>query len=129
MGVDRIEHSVGNACVREIQMILPGKFRFPPLYLLDTSSNSSISVADRLFQLLQTDRADPGIFFWGGGGGVVGLLTITIGGLPVTLTASGGALVMGLVFGWLRSVRPTFGRISTNAKDSTSAINPISVDL
>jgi putative transport protein len=44
-------------------------------------------------------------------GGVVGLLTVTIGGLPITLTASGGALVMGLVFGWLRSVRPTFGRI------------------
>jgi putative transport protein len=27
------------------------------------------------------------------------------------LTASGGALVMGLVFGWLRSVYPFFGRI------------------
>jgi putative transport protein len=48
-----------------------------------------------------------GIFF----GGLVGLLTITIGGLPITLTATGGALVMGLVFGWLRSVHPTFGRI------------------
>ena len=36
-------------------------------------------------------------------GGLIGLLTITVGGLPITLTASGGALVMGLVFGWLRS--------------------------
>jgi putative transport protein len=44
-------------------------------------------------------------------GGLVGLLSVTIGGLPITLTASGGALIMGLVFGWLRSVRPTFGRI------------------
>src|SRR5206468_2474133 len=44
-------------------------------------------------------------------GGLVGLLTVTVGGLPLTLTASGGALIMGLVFGWLRSVRPTFGRI------------------
>src|SRR5436189_5736213 len=44
-------------------------------------------------------------------GGLVGLLSITIGGLPLTLTASGGALIMGLVFGWLRAVRPTFGRI------------------
>jgi putative transport protein len=44
-------------------------------------------------------------------GGFVGLLSITIGGLPLSLTASGGALIMGLVFGWLRSVRPTFGRI------------------
>jgi putative transport protein len=44
-------------------------------------------------------------------GGLVGLLTLTIGGVPLTLTASGGALIMGLVFGWLRSVHPTFGRI------------------
>jgi putative transport protein len=44
-------------------------------------------------------------------GGLVGLLSITVAGLPLSLTASGGALIMGLVFGWLRSVRPTFGRI------------------
>jgi putative transport protein len=44
-------------------------------------------------------------------GGLVGLLSITIGKLPITLTASGGALIMGLIFGWLRSVHPTFGRI------------------
>jgi len=48
-----------------------------------------------------------GIFF----GGLIGIATVVIGGLPITLTASGGALIMGLVFGWLRSVRPTFGRI------------------
>jgi putative transport protein len=44
-------------------------------------------------------------------GGLVGALTLPIAGLPLSLTASGGALIMGLVFGWLRSVRPTFGRI------------------
>jgi putative transport protein len=44
-------------------------------------------------------------------GGLVGLLSVTVGGLPLSLTASGGALIMGLVFGWLRSMRPTFGRI------------------
>ena len=44
-------------------------------------------------------------------GGLVGLLSVTVGGIPLTLTASGGALVMGLVFGWLRSVYPFFGRI------------------
>lgn len=44
-------------------------------------------------------------------GGLVGLLSVTVGGVLITLTASGGALVMGLVFGWLRSVHPTFGRI------------------
>jgi putative transport protein len=44
-------------------------------------------------------------------GGFVGLLSVTVAGVPLTLTASGGALIMGLVFGWLRSVRPFFGRI------------------
>jgi len=44
-------------------------------------------------------------------GGLIGLLSVTVGNVPLSLTASGGALVMGLVFGWLRSVRPTFGRI------------------
>jgi putative transport protein len=44
-------------------------------------------------------------------GGFVGILSVTLAGVPLTLTASGGALIMGLVFGWLRSVRPYFGRI------------------
>jgi len=44
-------------------------------------------------------------------GGLIGALTLYVGNLPISLTASGGALVLGLVFGWLRSVRPTFGRI------------------
>jgi putative transport protein len=44
-------------------------------------------------------------------GGLFGALTLQLGDLPISLTASGGALIMGLVFGWLRSVRPTFGRI------------------
>jgi putative transport protein len=44
-------------------------------------------------------------------GGLVGLLSVTVAGMPLTLTASGGALVGGLVFGWLRAVYPTFGRI------------------
>jgi putative transport protein len=48
-------------------------------------------------------------------GGLVGLLSITIAGLPLTLTASGGALIMGLIFGWLRAVHPTFGRIPGSA--------------
>ena len=48
-------------------------------------------------------------------GGFFGLLTVTVAGLPLTLTASGGALIMGLIFGWLRAVHPTFGRIPGSA--------------
>lgn len=44
-------------------------------------------------------------------GGLIGFLSIDVLGVPLTLTASGGALVSGLAFGWLRSVYPFFGRI------------------
>ena len=44
-------------------------------------------------------------------GGLVGLLAVTIAGISITLTTSGGALVMGLIFGWLRSKTPKFGHI------------------
>ena len=44
-------------------------------------------------------------------GGIVGALTLHLGGVPISLSTSGGALIAGLVFGWLRSKRPTFGGI------------------
>ena len=31
--------------------------------------------------------------------------------MPLTLSTAGGALIAGIVFGWLRSVRPLFGHI------------------
>ena len=42
-------------------------------------------------------------------GTLVGLLSVRVAGVPVTLGAGGGVLVAGLVFGWLRSLHPTFG--------------------
>ncbi len=44
-------------------------------------------------------------------GGLIGALTLRLGGVPISLSTSGGALISGLVFGWLRSKHPTFGRI------------------
>ena len=44
-------------------------------------------------------------------GSLVGLPAILIGSVAIGLSQSVGALVGGLVFGWLRSVRPKFGRI------------------
>ncbi len=46
-------------------------------------------------------------------GALVGALVYKVGGVPLTLSTSGGALISGLFFGWLRSVRPKFGRIPT----------------
>lgn len=48
-------------------------------------------------------------------GGLLGAMSIWIGGVPVSLGTSGGALVAGLVFGWARTLRPTFGHISPGA--------------
>ena len=49
-------------------------------------------------------------------GGLFGMLSVTIGGIPVGLGASGGALVAGLVGGYLRGRSPTFGNISPGAQ-------------
>jgi putative transport protein len=68
-----------------------------------------LGVADR-----PTDVAD--VAFIGAGitiGALVGALVWKIQGVPLTLSTAGGALIAGLVFGWLRSTRPSFGRIPT----------------
>ncbi len=44
-------------------------------------------------------------------GGLLGSLAVRIGSVAVSLGTSGGALVMGLVLGWLRSKRPVYGAI------------------
>jgi putative transport protein len=44
-------------------------------------------------------------------GALIGAIVYNVGSVPLTLSTSGGALISGLFFGWLRSVHPTFGRI------------------
>ncbi|WP_143306659.1 aspartate-alanine antiporter [Chitinophaga vietnamensis] len=44
-------------------------------------------------------------------GTLVGALTFHAGNVPIELSTSGGALLAGLFFGWLRGLRPTFGYI------------------
>jgi putative transport protein len=44
-------------------------------------------------------------------GALIGSLVLNVGGVPLTLSTAGGALIAGIVGGWLRSVRPSFGRI------------------
>jgi putative transport protein len=70
--------------------------------------------AAKLIGYIDRVTAETDMIFVGLGillGGLVGLLAVTIGGLSISLTTSGGALVMGLIFGWLRSKTPKFGRI------------------
>ena len=44
-------------------------------------------------------------------GAIVGSLSFRVGEIPISLSTSGGTLVAGLIFGWLRSVHPNFGNI------------------
>ncbi len=46
-------------------------------------------------------------------GGLIGAVVFKIAGIPLTLSTAGGALIAGIIGGWLRSVRPLFGRIPT----------------
>jgi putative transport protein len=72
-----------------------------------TAATKLLGVADR-----PTDIAD--VAFIGAGitlGALVGALVWKVGGVPLTLSTAGGALIAGLVLGWLRSTRPFFGRI------------------
>ena len=48
-------------------------------------------------------------------GCIVGALSININGIPMALGVSVGALFAGLVLGWLRSKRPSFGHIPSSA--------------
>jgi putative transport protein len=44
-------------------------------------------------------------------GGLIGALAYVWNGIPISLSTSGGALLAGLVLGYLRTIHPTFGNI------------------
>jgi putative transport protein len=44
-------------------------------------------------------------------GGILGALTLTISGIPISLSPAGGALLLGLIIGYLRAVNPSIGNV------------------
>ncbi len=68
-----------------------------------------LGVADRPTDV--TDMAFVGAFVVIGA--LFGSLVLNISGVPLTLSTAGGALIAGIIGGWLRSVRPSFGRVPT----------------
>lgn len=67
----------------------------------------AIGYADRPSKSTDMVFVGLGIFI----GALIGAITIHLGGIPISLSTSGGALIAGLVLGWLRSKHPTFGGI------------------
>jgi putative transport protein len=72
---------------------------------------SAIGYADRVTESTDMVVMGAGIVI----GALIGALTFYVGGVPLGLSTSGGALIAGLVCGWLRSVNRTFGRIPAPA--------------
>ncbi|MBD5356756.1 MAG: aspartate-alanine antiporter [Bacteroides sp.] len=73
-------------------------------------------VAEAVPEIGYSDRAthESDIVFIGLGiaiGCLIGAIVIRCGGIPISLSTSGGAIISGLVLGWLRSKRPSFGHI------------------
>ena len=68
-----------------------------------------LGVADRPTDA--TDMAFVGLFIVIGA--LIGSLVFKVSGVPLTLSTAGGALIAGIIGGWLRSVRPSFGRVPT----------------
>lgn len=66
-----------------------------------------IGYADRPTDVTSMVLVGGGIFV----GGLVGSIVLPIAGIPITLSASGGALIAGLVLGWLRGVTPKIGNV------------------
>jgi AspT/YidE/YbjL antiporter-like protein len=67
------------------------------------------------------DRAD--IAFLAAGiavGLLAGLASVKVGGVALTLGGGGGALIAGLVCGWIRSRRPTMGALPPAAQQALS---------
>ena len=97
--------------------ILPNTkiYRGDILTLVGRTQDTSAAAKDLGVPDRATDVAD--VAFIGGAitlGALVGALVWKIGGVPLTLSTAGGALISGLVFGWLRSTRPFFGRIPSS---------------
>jgi putative transport protein len=71
------------------------------------AATATLGVADRPVESTDIAVVGAGIVI----GGLIGAITYVAGGLPISLSTSGGALLAGLVLGYLRTVRPTFGNI------------------
>lgn len=76
--------------------------------------------AARVGQALRArDRLDLAFLAYGLAAGLlVGFFTWTVGSIPLTLGGGGGALIAGLVCGWLHSRRPTIGAIPPSSQQT-----------
>lgn len=79
-----------------------------------TGPEEEVEIIGELVGDVERDVVETDLFTFGLGivlGLIVGSFAVTVGGVSLTLGAAGGLLISGLAVGFLRSVRPTFGRV------------------
>lgn len=87
-------------------------------YLILVGLPYDVSTAAKSIGLAENQTTATDIIFLSLGiliGGIIGVLSFKAGNVPVSLTTSGGALIMGLIFGWWHSRRPNYGQIPQSA--------------
>jgi putative transport protein len=86
------------------------------LQIVGPSKTVSMAAKELGYADRATEKTD--MVFMGFGiviGALIGALVVRVGHVPLSLSTSGGALMAGLVCGYLRAVNPTFGRIPAPA--------------
>ncbi len=94
--------------------LLPGTVlhRGDILTIMGSKRHVEAAIAELGYADRPVDTTDLAFVGWGIFiGGLIGTFAIMMGGFPISLSTTGGALLAGLVLGWLRTVHPTFGRI------------------
>jgi putative transport protein len=110
-------HKITRGATATAIPILPNTqiYRGDILTLVGRTQDTSAAAKDLGVPDRPSDVAD--VAFIGGAitvGALVGALVWKVAGIPLTLSTAGGALISGIVFGWLRSTRPLFGRIPSS---------------
>jgi putative transport protein len=86
------------------------------LQIIGSTRDTERAAAELGYADRATEKTD--VVFMGLGiviGALIGAIVVNLGQVPLSLSTSGGALIAGLVCGWLRSVHPLFGRIPAPA--------------
>lgn len=117
-----LQHRLVVVQVRRDGLILPLE---PQLALERGDVLSVVGSRENVFALAGTVgpvEADPShtdmmAFAFGiAAGSVLGLLSVTVGSVPLGLGTAGGLLIAGIVTGWLSSVRPSIGKFPLAAR-------------
>lgn len=110
-------HGVIVASIKRTGMNLPGKSRLRLMrgdVLTIVGAHTNVSAAAAKIGYADRERTETDMVLLGFGvaiGCLIGVLSINIHGIPLSLSSSGGALIGGLFLGWLREQHPTFGHI------------------